>query len=364
MFLNTISLRNFRNIEEAELTFSPKINCITGNNGAGKTNLLDAVYYLSMTKSFFSQSDQYVYRFGSDETILCGQYRMDSGTEEKISVSVRKGGEKTVRRGAKNYARFSEHIGLLPVVMVSPTDSALINDSGDERRKYMNFILSQVDRQYLSHIQAYNQLLLQRNRLLKEDLSQNMLLDTITERMSPHAAYVFEKRKELCRELLPMIQTYYGKLCSAAETVSLEYRSDLNGTSMEELAAREAEKERALRYTAAGIHRDDIIFSLGDHPIRKCGSQGQQKSFLLAMKLAQYLFIRKIYRQTPILLLDDVFDKLDTDRVGRLLDIVSSLDFGQIFISDCNTARLEDSAGKLDAGFRSFRVENGKIDQL
>lgn len=363
MFLNTISLRNFHNIGEAEVTFSPKINCITGNNGAGKTNLLDAVYYLSMTKSFFSQSDQYVLKFGSDETTLCGVYRMDSGTEEKISVCVRKGGEKTVRRGAKNYTRFSEHIGLLPVVMVSPTDSALINDSGDERRKYMNFILSQVDRQYLSHIQAYNQLLLHRNRLLKEESGQSLLLDTITERMSPHASYVFEKRKSLCRELLPMVQNYYGRLCSDAETVSLEYRSDLDGTSMEELAQREADKERALRYTTAGIQRDDIAFSLGEHPIRRCGSQGQQKSFLLAMKLAQYLFIKRIYRQTPVLLLDDVFDKLDTGRVERLLDIVSSPDFGQIFISDCNTVRLEASARKLDADFRSFKVENGKITQ-
>ena len=179
MFLTRITLHDFKNIREASLEFSPKINCISGSNGAGKTNLLDAVYYLSMTKSFFSPSDQYVYSFGSPEADLCGWYRMDNGTEEKIAASVKKGGEKLFKRGTKAYDRFSEHVGMIPIVMVSPLDSSLVNDSGDERRKYLNFILSQTDREYLAHIQAYNQLLMQRNRLLKSEILPDDLLETM-----------------------------------------------------------------------------------------------------------------------------------------------------------------------------------------
>lgn len=361
MFVNRIILHDFKNIADADLTFSPKVNCIHGRNGAGKTNLLDAVYYLSMTKSYFSASDQYVYAYGSEETTLCGYYQMDSGAEEKITAAVRRGGEKTFRRGAKNYARFSEHIGLLPVVMVSPLDSGLINDAGEERRKYLNFILSQTDRSYLQHIQAYNQLLLQRNRLLKDDRVPALLLETFSERMAPHAAYVHASRKDLCGRLRPMVQDYYSQLSQGRETVDLSYRSDLEEATLEELFAREAEKERVLHYTTAGIQRDDLQFRLDGHPLRRCGSQGQQKSFLLAMKLAQFRFVRDIYGQTPILLLDDVFDKLDMQRVEDLLALVSTLDFGQIFLTDSNKVRLDEVARRIDAPCRSFFVESGNI---
>lgn len=361
MFLTRITLNNFKNISETSLEFSPKINCISGANGAGKTNLLDAVYYLSMTKSFFSSSDRFVCSFDAQEASLCGYYTMDAGVEEKISALVRKGGEKTIRRGAKQYARFSEHIGLIPVVMVSPTDSSLINDSGDERRKYMNFILSQTDREYLRHVQAYGQLLAQRNKLLKDEQTDALLLETISDRMKPHASYIYEARRDLCVKLLPMLQQFYSRLSGGSENVSIAYRSDLDSMPFDDLLLRESAKEKVLRYTTVGVQRDDIEFLLEGHPIRQCGSQGQQKSFLLAMKLAQFLFIKEIYKQTPILLLDDVFDKLDMTRVESLLELVSSLDFGQIFITDCNTARLGEIAAKFDAPCRNFRVENGVI---
>lgn len=362
MFLTRLILRDFKNISETELDFSPKVNYIYGSNGAGKTNLLDAVYYLSMTKSYFSSSDQYVYAYGADEATLCGFYQMDGGTEERISAAVRRGGEKFFRRGAKAYSRFSEHIGLLPVVMVSPLDTALISESGEERRKYLNFILSQIDRTYLQHIQAYNQLLLQRNRLLKSDAVQPVLLATFSERMAPHAAYVHQARKELCEKLRPLVQDFYGQLSQRREEVDLAYRSDLDELSMEDLFAREAEKERVLHYTTAGIQRDDLHFRLDGHPLRRIGSQGQQKSFLLAMKLAQFRFVRQIYGQTPILLLDDVFDKLDMQRVEDLLALVSTLDFGQIFLTDSNKIRLEKVSRSIDAPCRSFRVEAGHIE--
>ena len=362
MFLNRIILLDFKNIAEADVTFSPKVNYIYGSNGAGKTNLLDAVYYLSMTKSYFSSSDQYVYAYGAEEASLCGYYQMDGGTEEKIAASVRRGGEKVFRRGAKNYTRFSEHIGLLPIVMVSPFDSALINDSGEERRKYLNFILSQIDRSYLQHIQAYNQLLLQRNKLLKSDLAAPMLLDTITERMAPHADYVHGARRNLCDRLRPLIQGFYAQLSEGREAVDVAYRSDLDEDSLEAVFAREAEKERVLRYTTAGIQRDDLLFRIDGHPLRRCGSQGQQKSFLLAMKMAQFRFVQESCGQTPILLLDDVFDKLDMQRVENLLKLVSALDFGQIFLTDSNKVRLESVSRGIDADVRSFHVEAGRID--
>ena len=361
MFLNRIILHDFKNISEAEITFSPKVNYVYGSNGAGKTNLLDAVYYLSMTKSYFSASDQYVYAYGAPEATLCGFYRMDGGTEEKISASVRRGGEKTFRRGAKNYARFSEHIGLLPVVMVSPLDAALINDAGEDRRKYLNFILSQSDRQYLQHIQAYNQLLLQRNKLLKSETVFPALLDTISERMAPHADYVHEARRTLCEQLRPLIQSFYARLSEGKEAVDVAYRSDLDVCPLEELFAREAEKERVLHYTTAGLQRDDLLFHIDGHPLRRCGSQGQQKSFLLAMKLAQFRFVRESCGQTPILLLDDVFDKLDMQRVENLLSLVSTLDFGQIFLTDSNKVRLDQVSHGIDADVRSYHVEAGRI---
>lgn len=363
MFLNRLTLHNFKNIADAQLEFSDKINCISGRNGAGKTNLLDAVYYLSMTKSFFSSSDKYVYGYDAEETVLFGVYQMDGGTEEKIACSVKRNGEKTFKKGAKTYSKFAEHIGLLPIVMISPVDSSLINDSGEERRKYMNFILSQTDREYLSHIQSYNQLLLFRNKLLKEQSPQQELLETFTEKMAPHAQYVYQSRQNLCTRLLPMVQDFYSRLSSGAETVSMEYGSDLSRGSLTEILERDAQRDRILRFTSSGIQRDDISFLLDGHPIRKCGSQGQQKCFLLAMKLAQFVFMKEIYHRTPILLLDDVFDKLDMQRVEHLLKIVSTLDFGQIFITDCNKVRLDEISERLGAPCRNFTVEAGKIVQ-
>lgn len=359
MFLNRITLRDYKNIASADLTFSPKINCISGKNGAGKTNLLDAVYYLSMTKSFFSSSDQYVYGYDAPEATLCGTYRTDSGAEERVSAAIRRGGEKIFRRGARTYDRFSDHVGLFPVVMVSPLDSALVNESGEERRKYLNFILSQTDREYLRNIQAYNKLLQLRNKLLKESVLQRDLLDTVSERMTPYAGYIFTARKELCERLQPMVRDFYSALSHGSEKASLEYRSDLYAGPLDRLLAGEGLREQALRYTTAGVQRDEVVFNLGEHPLRRCGSQGQQKSYLLAMKLAQFKFIKEIYGQTPILLLDDVFDKLDMTRVEDLLQIVSSLDFGQIFITDCNKVRLEELSSRIGTECRSFTVEGG-----
>lgn len=358
MYLQKIILHDFKNIAEASLEFSPKINSITGGNGAGKTNLLDAVYYLSMTKSYFSSSDQYIFRYGTDEAVASGLYRMDDGSTERIAVSVRRSG-KTVTRGGKAYERFSDHIGLLPIVMVSPSDSALINDSGDERRKYMNFILSQTDRDYLRHIQAYTQLLLRRNRILREGFPHKVLLDTVTEQMEPHAGYVYNARRQLCTRLLPIARDFYERISGGREEISIDFRSNLDDAGFCELMERNAEKDSLLGYTLSGIQRDEMLFSLDGHPLRKCGSQGQQKSFLLALKLAQMRFMQDVYGLKPILLLDDVFDKLDMTRVGNLVSTVAASDFGQIFLSDTSKVRISETVSAFDADCASFTVEKG-----
>ncbi len=362
MHLEKILLHDFRNIADAQLSFSGAINCISGSNGAGKTNLLDAVYYLSMTKSHFSASDQYLIRHGCEEAVVSGTYRMDSGTQERIALQLRKG-EKTLRRGEKVYQRLSDHIGLLPVVVVSPADSALVNDAGDERRKYLNSILAQIDRAYLSHIQQYNRLLLRRNRLLHES-AEALLIDTVSEQMAPHAQYVYEARRALCERLQPIAQAFYAQISGASESVSMEYRSQLAGAGFCDLMQANVEKDRALGFTLSGVQRDEVGFRLDGHPLRKCGSQGQQKSFLLALKMAQMQFMRESCAVTPILLLDDVFDKLDASRVERLIGLVSTGDFGQIFLTDCNRTRVAGIVERIHADCAFFAVEGGRCEAL
>ena len=351
MFLTRIILHDFKNIPEAEVRFSPKVNCIYGSNGAGKTNLLDAIYYLSMTKSCFSASDQYVYAFGAPEATLCGFYEMDGGTEEKISVAVRRGGEKEVRRGAKAYGRFSEHIGLLPVVMVSPGDSALVSDSGEERRRLANAVLSQMDREYLAAVQAYNRLLAQRNKMLKDFAPDASLLDVLDSRMASHAAVILKARAQFTEQLKPVVAEYYRLISGGGESVSIDYKADAFSP--------DREKDFAMHYTTSGPQRDDFLFTMDGHPIRRCGSQGQQKSFLVALKFAQYEVMKAACGFPPIMLLDDLFDKLDMNRVGNLLRLVADKEFGQIFLSDSNKVRTESIVDTLTADRSYFETAGG-----
>lgn len=360
MYLQRIILQNYKNIRSAELTFSAGINCISGNNGAGKTNLLDAIYYLSMTKSFLSPLDQYVCTFGEETSIINGLYQGEGPQQEMIAVSLKKNGNKQIKRAGKIYTRMSDHIGLIPLVIVSPSDSVLINDTAGERRKYMNFILSQTDKRYLSCIQRYSALITSRNKLLKEPSVNEDLLDAVTEQIYPYAQYIFEARTSLEQALLPLVKDYYSRLSGNKEEVSLEYASDLKSASISEIYAKDRERDKALGYTSSGVHRDDLHFLLNGYPVRKCASQGQQKSFLLALKLAQFSFMKGIHRTPPILLLDDVFDKLDKSRVEYLLGVVSGEGFGQIFITDSNKVRVESVVEALGADSAFFNVENGE----
>lgn len=364
MYLRRISATNFKNIKETQLEFSRKINCISGNNGEGKTNLLDAIYYLSMTKSFFSSTDAYTFAFGEDVAALNGSYVLDDNTEDVISIGMKRDGEKTVKKNSKVYKRISEHIGRYPIVMVSPADTILVNGSGEERRKFLTLILSQIDKEYLKRMQQYNQLLLQRNKLLKMECICWELLDTIDYQLSANADYIFRKREQLCRDLEEKVYGYYAALSGDKEKINLEYISDLQGDTLDNLLKNSREKDIFLKFTSVGIHKDDMEFTLNGMPLKKCGSQGQQKSFLVALKLAQFDIMKELHCVTPILLLDDVFDKLDMQRVEYLLSLVAGDSFGQIFISDSNKVRMASIVERFTSECRSFDVVAGKYSTL
>ena len=356
--LKKIVVQDFRNIAFQELSFSPNVNCISGNNGEGKTNLMDAVYYLSMTKSAFPTPDRYNWRFGTDGFTIGGTYAMDNGLESRFSIKVTEG-EKKLVRDDKPCPRISEHIGVLPVVMVSPGDISLVSESGEERRRFANGVLSQMDRSYLAAVQTYNRLLAQRNKMLKDGTVDWDLMAVFDARMAAAAVPVHEGRKRLAEELQPVIQSYYKLISGGGEEVSVEYRSDLSKGSLEEVLAAHRDRDLALRYTTAGLQRDDFIFSMDGHPIRRCGSQGQQKSFLVSLKFAQYEIMRASYGYAPILLLDDVFDKLDMNRIGNLIGMVAGSGFGQIFITDCNKVRLSGIVDRITDDRAYFDTAGG-----
>ncbi len=359
--LKKIVVQDFRNIELGELVFSPNVNCISGNNGEGKTNLMDAIWYLSMTKSAFASSDRFNFRHGTSAFALAGTYGMPSGTESVFSMKVSSQGEKKLRRDEKPYPRVSEHIGELPIVMVSPSDTSLVSESGDERRRFTNGVLSQMDRQYLSDVQQYNRLLIQRNHLLKEASVDPELLSVFDARMAPLASSVFEARKRFAEELTPVVASYYNMLSGGREHVDITYQSDLAKGSLEDIFAASRDKDTAFRYTTAGVQRDDFIFTMDGHPIRRCGSQGQQKSFLVSLKFAQYELMKQNYGYPPMLLLDDVFDKLDMNRISNLLEMVAGQEFGQIFITDTNKVRLQGIVDAITDDRAYFETKGGNF---
>ena len=362
--LEKIVISDFRNIELQELEFSPNINCISGNNGEGKTNLLDAIYYLSMTKSAFATSDRFNFRHGTDEFSLSGSYRMENGLSSRFSMRMTSKGEKKVKRDEKPYGRVSEHIGVLPVVMISPADISLVSDSGEERRRFVNAVLSQMDREYMTSMQQYNRLLLQRNKMLKDMSPDRSLLEVIDMRMAALADPVHRARKKFVEDLNPVVSEYYKALSGGSEQVNIEYDSELSKASLEQLLAASYEKDCALRYTTAGLQRDDFLFSMDGWPIRRHGSQGQQKSFLVSLKFAQYEIMKREYGFAPLLLLDDVFDKLDMGRISNLLQMVSGSDFGQIFITDSNKVRMSGIVDALTQDRAYFETVAGTFRKL
>ena len=362
MYIQKLSVLNFKSIRQLDLEFTPKINCFVGNNGQGKTNLIDAIYYLSMCKSAFNPNDNQVLTHGEQYFMLQGTYSRRN-SEERISCGFKLNSGKVFKRNDNEYSRLAEHIGLLPVVMVSPADIALIADSGDERRRYMNSVIAQYDRLYLDEVLRYNRALSQRNTLLKSGAFSADLLEAIDVQLATYGQRIYDKRSYFIDQLIPIFRQHYARVSGREENVSLQYRSHLHQAPPDELLRLSLDKDRVLQHTSVGVHRDDMQLTLNGFPIRREGSQGQQKTYLIALKLAQLEFMARVAELKPILLLDDIFDKLDADRVQHLISLVADEEFGQIFITDTNPFRLRDAMQPSGLTYSLFHINNGAVEE-
>ena len=360
MRLKKLLLINFKNLPQAEITLADGINCFVGDNGAGKTNILDAVHYLSMSKSAFTMTDGQSVHHGEEFFVTEGSYLTDTGAMELVNCSFSRKGGKVLKRNGKEYERIADHVGGFPVVISSPRDTELIMDAAEERRRYLNSFISQLDRAYLVSMMRYNTVLAERNKFLKMS-SDEAMLQIYDMQLAEHGTRVYERRKEIIERMQPMVAEYYSTLSEDREQVEMVYRSELEQMPLTEVLLRNRERDIVNQFTTAGIHRDDIIFRIGGYPLRKYGSQGQQKSFLIALKLAQYRLLAEATGEKPILLLDDLFDKLDLGRVEKLLALVGGDDFGQILITDCNKLRLESTLERADKEYSLFMVEGGDV---
>lgn len=359
MHLKTLNLINYKNFKNQTFEFNSKVNCFVGSNGVGKTNILDAIYHLSFGKSYFNPIASQNIKHGEDFFVVDGRYSKDL-KEEKIIVSLKKGGKKVIKRNSKSYNRFSDHIGLLPLVIISPVDRDLITEGSDLRRKFIDGVISQNDKIYLDQIIRYNKILFQRNSLLKQFyLSRTFDHDTIEiydEQLSKIGNLIFNKRKEFLELFSPIFFEKYSIISNNKEKVNLNYKSQLKNHALQELLISNIEKDKVLQYTSAGIHKDDIEFLIGNYPIKKFGSQGQQKSFLIALKLAQFEVLKAKSGNSPILLLDDIFDKLDSKRVKQIIKMVNDSNFGQLFISDTDAKRTENVVKSAHDNYEIFKL--------
>ena len=360
MRLKKLSLLNFKNIARQELSFCRGVNCLVGDNGAGKTNVVDAVYYLSMCKSSLPMTDTQSILHGTDFFLLEGHYGSDAGKSETVVCTFSRKGGKVLKRNGKEYERLADHVGLVPAVIVSPADGALISDAADERRRYLNACISQLDRAYLATVMRYNAVLAERNKLLKCQPDEQML-SIYDRQLVEHGEKIHAARQAFVERLQPVAAEYYRTLSDDREEVELHYKSELNERSFDEVLLAARQKDLVNEFTTSGIHRDDLVLKIGGYPLRKYGSQGQQKSFLIALKLAQYAIVAEACGEKPILLLDDLFDKLDAGRVEQLIRLVSDEAFGQIFITDCNSTRLESILDKAGGEYALFTVAGGEI---
>ena len=363
MILEHLSIINYKNIREATLDFSPKMNCFVGQNGEGKTNLLDAIYYLSFCRSAFNPIDSQVLNHDSDFFVLDACYRHDHGDEEWVYCGMKRGTKKHFKRNKKEYKRLSQHIGLIPLIFVSPSDTLLIEGGSEERRRLMDVVIAQFDTTYIDSLNAYNKALQQRNALLKMDEEPDpMLMDIWEQEMAQHGEALYHKRNAFIEEFITVFQEIYSSISGNKETVALGYTSHCQRGPLLDVIRRDRAKDRAVGYSLHGIHRDDLEMLLGGYPIRREGSQGQNKTYALALKLAQFDFLRRTASTTtPLLLLDDIFDKLDAQRVEQIISLVSGPQFGQIFITDTNREHLDRilKCGNFD--YRLFAVKAGEV---
>lgn len=363
MIIERLSILNYKNIEQAEITPSPKVNCFLGSNGMGKTNFLDAVYYLSFCRSHGNASDIQNINHQADFAVIQGWYNLNNKSEE-FFCSLRRKQKKQFKRNKKEYERFSDHIGLLPLIMVSPSDTELITGASEERRKFMDIFLSQFDKEYLHSLIRYNKALSQRNALLKtEGHIDDTLLDLWDEQLASDGKTVYERRKQFIEKFIPTFQKIYDFICSSHEEVELKYKSHFDEGDFTNVLRSRRNRDKALGYTSAGIHRDDLEMMMDDYPIRRVGSQGQNKTYVVALKLAQFDFLKQATATTPLLLLDDIFDKLDSSRVEQIIKLVIEDNFGQIFITDTNREHLDEILSHTNSNYHLFLVEDGGVIQ-
>lgn len=366
MILQQLSLLNYKNIEQAELSLSPNVNCFIGNNGMGKTNVLDAVYYLSFCKSASATQDGLVIRHEAEFMMLQGRYLNAVGEPEVVSCGVKRGQRKHFKRNDKEYKRLAEHLGLIPLVMISPADSELITGGSEERRRFMDTVICQYSVPYTEALMRYQKTLQQRNALLKQENEPDWgLCSVLEEMMDLDAQVIYAARREMITEFLPIFRQVYRRLCNNDyECVDIRLDTHAERGSLLPILQSWRERERIVGYTLHGPHKDNLELLMNDYNVRREGSQGQKKTYFIAMKLAQFLYLKtKGERQTPILLLDDIFDKLDSGRVACIVDYVSGTDFEQIFITDTNRDHLDSILASTQRAYSLFHVEHGKISQ-
>lgn len=365
MILKRISILNYKNLEQVELSFSPKLNCFFGQNGMGKTNLLDAVYFLSFCKSAGNPIDSQNICHDADFFVIQGFYEAADGTPEEIYCGMKRRQKKQFKRNKKEYTRLSDHIGFLPLVMVSPADSELIAGGSDERRRFMDVVISQYDKEYLDALIRYNKALVQRNTLLKSEQPVEEELFLVWEEMMAQAGeVVFRKREAFIREFIPIFQSFYSFISQDREKVGLSYDSHARDASLQEVLKESRARDQIMGYSLRGVHKDELNMLLGDFPIKREGSQGQNKTYLVALKLAQFDFLKRTGTTVPLLLLDDIFDKLDASRVEQIIKLVAGDSFGQIFITDTNREHLDRILHKVGSDYKMFRVEQGTVAEM
>lgn len=365
MYLQHLSFINFKNYAEAELSLSEGVNAFVGNNGAGKTNLLDAVHYLSLCKSYFNPIDSQQIKQGTDFFMINGTFQKNGG-KEVVACGVKRNQKKQFKRNKKDYQRLADHIGLLPLVMISPYDISIIIEGSEERRKFIDNVISQTDSKYLDELIAYNKVLANRNSLLKQISDTGRydpeLLSIYDEQLVASGTRIFEKRRAFMDAFTAIFNQHYQFLSQDAEKVELSYESPLLQDNFATILKKNLERDRVLERTSSGIHRDDLQFNIHGMAMKKFGSQGQQKSFLIALKLAQYTFLTQNKGFKPLLLLDDIFDKLDDNRVTKLMQMVSNNNFGQVFITDTSIERVKAIFDKINVEVKLFKVTEGNID--
>lgn len=372
MILNKLSIVNYKNIREATLELSPKINCLIGQNGVGKTNLLDAIYFLSFCRSAFYHQDSLAITHGQDFFVLEGEYCMEERENEadvaldKIYCGMKRGTKKRFKRNGKEYKRLSQHVGLIPLIMVSPSDSILVEGGSEERRRLMDTVIAQYDPVYIDDLNNYNKALMQRNTLLKrEEEPDPALMEILEMQMAEAGERIYKRRQEYVERMTPVFKEVYAHISGGKEEVELRYVSHCQRGSLLEVIQRDRMKDRAVGYSLHGIHRDDLEMLMGGYPMRREGSQGQTKTFVIALKIAQFSFLQRTHsKTTPLLLLDDVFDKLDSKRVEQIVSLVSGDDYGQIFITDTNREHLDRILQRTQGDYKIFEVVEGVVSHL